>query len=44
MVIIMMPSLIYGSLNYYKDLFNGKKEFETEIYKIPVESYYHHIL
>ncbi len=40
MVIIMMSSLIYGSLNYYKDLFNGKKEFETEIYKIPVESYY----
>lgn len=40
MVIIMMPSLIYGSLNYYKDLFNGKIEFETEIYKIPVESYY----
>lgn len=40
MVIILMPFLISGSLNYYKDLYNGKIEFETEIYKIPVESYY----
>ena len=40
MVIIIMPFLIYGSLNYYKDLYNGKIEFETEIYKIPVEGYY----
>lgn len=39
-VIIWMPSLIYGSLNYYKDLYNGKIEFETEIFDIPVESYY----
>ena len=39
-VIIIMPFLIYGSLNYYKDLYNGKIEFETEIYKIPVEGYY----
>lgn len=40
MVIILMPFLIYGSLNYYKDLYNGKIEFETEIYRMPVESYY----
>lgn len=40
LVIVLMPFLIYGSLKYYKDLFNGKIEFETEIYKIPVESYY----
>ena len=40
MVIILMPFLVYGSLNYYKDLSNGKIEFETEIYKIPVKSYY----
>lgn len=39
-VIVLTPFLIYGSLNYYKDLYNGKIEFETEIYKIPVESYY----
>ena len=30
MVIILMPFLIFGSLNYYKDLYNGKIEFETE--------------
>lgn len=40
MVIIWMPFLIYGSLDYYKDLYNGKIEFETEIYDISVESYY----
>lgn len=40
MVVIWMPSLIYGSLDYYKDLYNGKIEFETEIYDIHVESYY----
>ncbi|MDE6030078.1 MAG: hypothetical protein K2G32_00460, partial [Oscillospiraceae bacterium] len=40
MVIILIPFLIYGSLNYYKDLYNGKIEFETEIYDIYVESYY----
>lgn len=40
MVIIPMPFLIFGSLNYYKDLYNGKIEFETEIYDIYVESYY----
>jgi len=40
LAIIMIPSLVYGSLNYYKDLYNGKIEFKTEIYKIPVESYY----
>ncbi len=40
MVIILTPFLVYGSLNYYKDLYNGKIEFETEIYKIPIESYY----
>ncbi|MBD5115042.1 MAG: hypothetical protein HDT46_07530 [Ruminococcaceae bacterium] len=39
-VIIWIPFLIYGSLDYYKDLYNGKIEFETEIYEIPVESYY----
>ncbi len=39
MVIILMPFLIFGSLNYYKDLYNGKIEFETEIYDIYVESY-----
>lgn len=39
-VIVLMPFLIYGSLNYYKDLYNGKIEFETEIYDIPVESFY----
>ncbi|MCM1167570.1 MAG: hypothetical protein NC299_17760 [Lachnospiraceae bacterium] len=39
-VIIMMPSLVYGSVNYYKDLFNGKTEIETEIYDIHVESFY----
>lgn len=39
-VITLFPFLACGSLNYYKDLYNGKIEFETEIYKIPVESYY----
>jgi hypothetical protein len=40
LVIVLFPIFIYGSLNYYKDLYNGKIEFETEIYKIPIESYY----
>ncbi len=40
MVIILTPFLVYGSLNFYKDLYNGKIELETEIYKIPNESYY----
>jgi len=39
-VIFLIPSLVYGSLNYYKDLYNGKIEYETEIYDIYVESYY----
>ena len=39
-VIVVLPFLIYGSLNYYKDLYAGITEFETENYKIPVESYY----
>ena len=40
MIIVLLPFSIYGSLNYYKDLYIGKIEFKTEIYKIPVESYY----
>ena len=39
-IIVLLPFLIYGSINYYKDLFNGKVVFETEIYRTPVESYY----
>ena len=39
-VIVLLPFLVYGSLNYYKDLYNGIIEFETEIYKVSVESYY----
>lgn len=42
MIMILLPFLIYGSLNYYKDLYNGKIVFETEIYRTPVESYYEH--
>ncbi len=40
MVIFWMPFLIYGSLNFYKDLYNGKIEYETEIYDIYVVIYY----
>lgn len=37
---IALPLLIFQSINYYKDFFNGITEFETEIYKIPVKSFY----
>ena len=40
LVVVMMPFLIYGSLNYYKDLYKGKIEFKTEIYDLYVESFY----
>lgn len=40
LIIIWLPFLIYGSLNYYKDLYIGKIELETEIYGIYKESYY----
>lgn len=40
LIIIWLPILIYGSLNYYKDLYIGKIELETEIYDIYNESYY----
>lgn len=40
MLILQMPSLIYGSLDYYKDLFEGKTVVETELYGISVESYH----
>ena len=40
LIIIWLPILIYGSLNYYKDLYIGKIELETEIYDIYKESYY----
>lgn len=39
-VIVLLFLLVCGSLNYYKDLYNGKIEYETEIYKLPVESWY----
>ena len=39
-IIALFPFLVYGSINYYKDLIKGKIEFETEIYRTPVESYY----
>lgn len=37
---IVLPLLIFESINYYKDFFNGITEFETEIYKIPIQSFY----
>lgn len=38
--LFLVPMLIFESVNYYKDLYNGITEFETEIYEIPVENYY----
>lgn len=38
--LLQVPVLIFQSVNYYKDLFSGITELETEIYEIPVESYY----
>ena len=40
LVVIMLPFLIYGSLDYYKDIYKGKVVFETNIYDLYVESYY----
>ena len=40
MLILQMPLLIYDSLDYYKDLFQGKTTVETELYGISVESFH----
>ena len=40
MLILQMPSMIYSSLDYYKDLFEGKTVVETELYGISSESYH----
>ena len=40
LIIILLPFFFFFSLNYYKDLYIGKIELETEIYDIYNESYY----